>query len=102
MQKETKNDKTKDCPTFIDPGLMMRNIIDSDRSHVVSQLVKAMAQYSDKEILMCPYNPGGHWVLIVIPVKHNHVWYMDSAKPMDAKGNRKARDYKEVANILNE
>ena len=50
----------KECPAFLDPGLLTRNIIDLDRAHVIEQVVKAMVHFADKDIVMCPYNPGNH------------------------------------------
>jgi len=88
-------------PAFVDPGLLTRGIIDSDRPHVIEQLVKAFMHYADKDLVMRPYNPGRHWILIVYSPTVDRVWYLDSSLPIDAKGNRMQRDYNEVIKIFN-
>jgi Ulp1 family protease len=56
-----------------------------------------------KEMLIVPYNTGSHWVLLIISMRHNQVWYCDSNIPTDlATGKRGTRDYSKVMAILNE
>ncbi|CAN6203348.1 unnamed protein product [Urochloa humidicola] len=41
------------------------------------------------------YNTGGHWVVVIIAMKFNVVWYLDSAQ-MTPK--RKFKDVQQVVN----
>ena len=82
MQQVTRSLKGKDCPAFGDPGIMVVNVIEYDRQGTVDHVVKLMCTYSDK-VVMYPYNPGGHYVLIAFSLEHNVVWYLDSNKPRD-------------------
>ena len=103
MQKETNHQKGKESPTYLDPQMMSRSLILSDRQAVIRYLVRAMRHYSDKEYLMIPYNPGGHWLLINISTKHDHVWYFDSNRPRDPDtGERLTRDYSDIMPIIDE
>jgi hypothetical protein len=102
MQKETQPINGKSNIAFVDPGLLARNVIDSDRGHVIQQMVKAIVQYADKDIVMCPYNPCNHWILVVFSVKLNCVWYVDPLRPRDGEGTLLTRDFSEVKRILDE
>ena len=78
-------------------------MIDTQRAFVVEQVLKAMAWMADKDLVMCPYNPKNHWVLVILSVKNNKVWYLDSAIPKDPETHElHKRDFGEVIAILNE
>ena len=73
MMKETKLQTGKECPAFIDPAWMMINNIQQNRTEVVKHVVKAMRVYNQKEVIMFPYNTGGHWILIAFLVKYKMI-----------------------------
>jgi len=80
----------------------MQGTIGHDRTHVVSQLVKAMSHFSDRDCVACPYNPRNHWMLIVFSVKTNQVFYLDSFKPPREDGTLGVHDFSEVKGLLDE
>jgi hypothetical protein len=84
--------------------MMTTTVIQTEKAEVVKYLVRAMRYYKDKkEMLIIPYNTGSHWVLLIILMRHNLVWYCDSNMPTDlATGKRGTRDYNEVMAVLNE
>jgi hypothetical protein len=86
---------------ILDPGLMARGTIDFDHKGTVAGVVKGMNRYSEREML-CTYNPGNHWILIVLSVKRNEVFYLDSLQPRNLNGTLGARDFSEVRKILDE
>ena len=101
MQLETHHRKGKESPAYLDPQMMSRTLILSDGQGVIRYLVRAMRQYSDKEYLMIPYNPGGHWLLINISTKHDRVWYFESNKPRDPDtSERLTHDYSDIMSII--
>jgi hypothetical protein len=52
----------------------------SSQKDVVAYFVKAMRHYSDKEILVVPFNMGNHWVTLAIFIKYDQVWYIHIQK----------------------
>jgi hypothetical protein len=56
----------------------------SSQKDVVVYFVKAMRHYSDKEILVVPFNTGNHWVTLAISINYDQVWYCESARPTDS------------------
>jgi hypothetical protein len=84
--------------------MMMTTVIQTEKAEVVKYLVWAMCYYKDKnEMLIVPYNTGNHWVLLIISMRHDQVWYCDSNIPTDpATGKRGTHDYNEVMAVLNE
>ncbi|PUZ66969.1 hypothetical protein GQ55_3G392400 [Panicum hallii var. hallii] len=65
-------------------------------------MVKCMREHADKEHIVVPYNPGNHWLTLVINVKSNQVFYLDSRIPSDEWGKPKIRDYSLIISILDE
>jgi hypothetical protein len=75
----------------------------SNRKDVVAYFVEAMRHYSDKEILVIPFNTGNHWVTLVISTKYDQVWYCDSARPKDSiTDERLTRDWTDSMSVLDE
>jgi hypothetical protein len=76
----------KESPAYLDLQISMRTnlLAASSRKDVVAYFVKAMTHYSDKEILVIPFNMGNHWVTLAISTKYDQVWYCDSARPTDS------------------
>jgi Ulp1 family protease len=65
-------------------------------------MVKCMREHADKKHIVVPYNPGNHWLTLVINVKSKKVFYLDSRIPSDKWGKPKIRDYSLVILILDE
>jgi hypothetical protein len=75
----------------------------SSRKDVVGYFVKAMRHYSDKEILIVPFNTDNRWVTLAISIKYDQVWYCDSAKPIDSiTDKRLTRDWTDIMTVLDE
>ncbi|KAI5337149.1 hypothetical protein L3X38_016418 [Prunus dulcis] len=77
---------------FIDPATVSANSgTIADRS----RLVAARLQKTDGEqIFMMPYNPGRHWILLIVRAKRETVYFLDSLP-----GNRVVDE--EAKNIVN-
>jgi hypothetical protein len=103
MQQDTHTRKGKDSPTYLDLQMMTTAAIQTEKAEVVKYLVQAMHYYKNKkEMLIILYNTGSHWVLLIISMRHNQVWYCNSNRLTDpATGKRGTHDYSEVMAILN-
>jgi Ulp1 family protease len=64
--------------------------------------VKCMRVHANKEHIVVPYNPGNHWVTLIINVRSKQVFYLDSSIPSDESGVPQIRDYSLVISILDE
>jgi hypothetical protein len=104
MQQDTSTRKGKDFLTYLDPQMMMMTVIQIEKAEVMKYLVRAMCYYKDKKkILIVLYNMGSHWVLLIILMRHDQVWYCDSNRPIDpTTSKRGTRDYSEIMVALNE
>jgi hypothetical protein len=53
----------------------MRNnlLAANSQKDVVAYFAKAMRHYSDKDILVVPFNTGNHWVTLAISTKYDQV-----------------------------
>jgi hypothetical protein len=104
MQQLTHHRMEKESPAYLDPQISMRTnlLAASSRKDVVGYFVKAMRHYSDKEILVIPFNMGNHWVTLAISTKYDQVWYCDSARPTySITDERLTRDWTDIMAILN-
>jgi hypothetical protein len=105
MQQLTHRRMGKESPVYLDPQISMRtNLLEaSSRKDVVAYFVKAMRHYSDKEILVIPFNTGNHWVIQAISTKYDQVYYCDSARPTDSiTGEQLTRDSTDIMADLDE
>jgi hypothetical protein len=86
MQQLTHHRTGNESPAYLDPQISMRTnlLVANSRKDVVAYFVKAIRHYSDKEILVVPFNMGNHWVTLTISTKYDQVWYCDSARPSDS------------------
>jgi hypothetical protein len=102
MHQLTHHRTGKESPTYLDPQISMRtNLLAAGSHKVVAYFVKAMRHYSDKEILVIPFNTGNHWVTLAISTKYDQVWYCDSARPTDSiTGERLTRDWTDIMAVL--
>jgi hypothetical protein len=95
----------KESPAYLDPQISMRTnlLAASSRKDVVAYFVKAMRHYSNKEILVIPFNMSNHWVTLAISTKYDQVRYYDSARPIDLiTGVRLIRDWTDILVVLDE
>jgi hypothetical protein len=86
MQQLTHHRTEKASHAYLDPQISTRTnlLVVSSQKDVVVYFVKAMRHYSDKEILVVPFNTGNHWVTLAISTKYDQVWYCDSTRPTDS------------------
>jgi hypothetical protein len=63
----------KESPAYLDPQKSTRTnlLAVSSRKDVVAYFTKVMRHYSDKEILVIPFNMGNHWIILAISTKYN-------------------------------
>jgi hypothetical protein len=75
MQQLTHYRIGKESPAYLDPQISMKTnlLVASSRKDVIGYFVKAMRHYSDKEILVIPFNMGNHWVTLAISIKYDQV-----------------------------
>jgi hypothetical protein len=73
MQQLIRHRTGKEPPAYLDPQILMRTnlLATSSRKDVVAYFVRAMRHYSDKEILVVPFNTGNHWVTLAISTKYD-------------------------------
>jgi hypothetical protein len=91
-------------PAYLDPQISTRtNLLLASSQKDVAYFVKAMRHYSDKEILVVPFNMGNHWVTLAISTKYDQVWYCDSARSTDSiTRERLTRDWTDIMAVLDE
>jgi hypothetical protein len=105
MQQLTHHRMGKESPTYLDPQISSRTnlLAASIGKDVVAYFVKAMRHYSDKEILVIPFNMSYHWVTLSISTMYDQVWYCDSAKPTDSiTDKRVTHDWTDIMAVLDE
>jgi hypothetical protein len=75
MQQLTHHGTRKESPAYLDPEISTRtNLLGaSSRKDVVGYFVRAMRHYSDKEILVVPFNIDNHWVILAVSTKYDQV-----------------------------
>ena len=61
---------------FVDPQVFSATMISSQPKTVQYEIMKSIKN----DYVMGAYNIGGHWVLVIISMKYNFVWYLDSSK----------------------
>ena len=96
--KETK--KNKEPIAFLDLEATTISIIQLYPDYDVYHVARAMQQYSKMQYLMGVHNTDGHWILLVICLKWNLVWYLDSLRPVGRKGKLGEHDYNAVKGLL--
>jgi hypothetical protein len=62
MQQLTNHRMGKESLAYLDPQISMRTnlLAASSRKDVVGYFVKTVRHYSDKEVLVVPFNTGNH------------------------------------------
>jgi hypothetical protein len=96
--KETM--KNKDPVAFLDPEAITISVIQLHPDYAVNHVARAMQQYSKVKYLMGAHNTGGHWILLNICLEWDLVFYVDSSRPISAKGKLRSRDYSVVKQLL--
>ena len=76
---------------FLDLQVFSATMIQFQTKIVTETIRKAM----EHDFVVGAYNTGGHWVLVIIAMKWNVVWYLDSAKGFPL------RKFKDVVTIVN-
>jgi hypothetical protein len=105
MQQLICHKTGNESPAYLDPQISTSTnlLTASTQKDVVAYFVRAMRHYSDKEILVVPFNTGNHWVTLAISIKYDQVWYYDSARPIDSiTGERLTRDWTDIMAVLDE
>jgi hypothetical protein len=75
MQKLTRHRTGKESPAYLDLQRSMRtNLLAASSRKDVAYFVKAMRHYSDKEVLVVPFNTGNHSATLAISTKYDQVW----------------------------
>jgi hypothetical protein len=105
MQQLTHHRMRKESLAYLDSQISTRTnlLAASSQKDVVAYFVKAMRHYSDKEILVIPFNTGNHWVTVAISTKYDQVWYCNSAWLTDSiSSERLTRNWTDIMTILDE
>lgn len=89
---------------FIDPQVICANTIGFRRSDSVEAVARILQMNQAREVLMAVYHTGNHYLLLVISLKCETVWYLDSARPPIPDGTLRPgeRDYTEIKGVLDE
>ena len=76
---------------FLDPQIFSTTIVQFKSKDVIAAIKKAMKH----DYVVGAYNTGSHWALVIIAMKWNVVWYLDSSKSFPL------RKFKDVVTIVN-
>ena len=76
---------------FLDPQVFSTTMVQFQTNDITQAVQKAMKH----DFVVGAYNTGGHWVLVIIAMKWNVVWYLDSAKTFPL------RKFKDIVTVLN-
>ena len=75
----------------LDPQVFSATMLQFQAKVVTQAITKAMKH----DFVVGAYNTGGHWVLVIIVMKRDVVWYLDSAKTWPQ------RKFKDVVTVVN-
>ena len=76
---------------ILDPQIFSATMVQFKTKDVTEAIKKAMKH----DYVVGAYNTGSHWVLVIIAMKWNVVWYLDSSKSFPL------RKFKDVVTIVN-
>ena len=76
---------------FLDPQIFSATLVQYKSKDVITAIKRDM----NHDYVVGAYNTGSHWVLVIIAMKWNMVWYLDSSKGFPL------RKFKDVVTIVN-
>jgi len=75
----------------LDPQIFSATVVQFKSNDVIQAIKKAM----NHDYVVGAFNTGSHWVLVIIAMKWNVVWYLDSSKGFPL------RKFKDVVTVVN-
>ena len=97
MIKETKK---KEPIRFLHSEAISISVIKVHDDYVVDYVARIMQYYSKMDYLLGAHNTGDNWILLIICLKWNLVWYLDSSRPVGRKGKPRECGYSIVKGLL--
>jgi len=76
---------------FLDQQIFSATLVQYKSKDVITAIKRDM----NHDYVVGAYNTGGHWVLVIIVMKWDLVWYLDSAKTWPQ------RKFKDVVTVVN-
>ena len=76
---------------FLDPQIFLATVVQFKSNYVIEAIKKAMKH----DFMVGAYNIGSHRILVIIAIKWNVVWYLDSSKSFPL------RKFKDVVIVVN-
>ena len=83
---------------FIDPQYFSARVINSDPQHVQSAISTVLS--SSPGCVLAAQHAGSHYFLVVICLKWEIVWYLDSARPLNNYGRLGQQDYTSIKAVI--
>ena len=76
---------------FLDTQIFSATVVQFKSNDVIQAIKKAMKH----DFMVGAYNTSSHWVLVIIAMKWNVVWYLDSSKGFPL------RKFKDTVTVVN-
>ena len=75
----------------LDPQVFLSTMVQFKTNNVTEAITKALKH----DFVVGAYNTGSHWVLVIIAMQQNVVWYLDSSKSFPL------RNFQDVVTVVN-